>query len=82
MDNSDAALLCHGDGEARLGDGVHGGAEQRNIQSDIASDSCLRAHLGRNHFTVGRDKQNVVEGKGFWNWELDHKARAADGKAA
>lgn len=80
MDYSYAALLGHGNGEARLGDSVHGGAEQRNIQGDVAGDLCLRAHLVRNYFTIGRDKQNVVEGKGFWNWELNHKARARMGR--
>ena len=29
MDDAEAALLGHGDGHARLGDGVHRGGEQR-----------------------------------------------------
>jgi hypothetical protein len=32
------------------------------------------------YFTVGRDKQNVVECKGFRNREFDHKARAGMGR--
>ena len=34
VDDADAAFLRHGDGEARLGDGVHGGGHQRQVQAD------------------------------------------------
>ena len=36
VDDADAALLRHRDGQAALGDGVHRGAEDRDVQADVA----------------------------------------------
>jgi hypothetical protein len=34
VDDAEAALLGHGDGQARLGDGVHGGGHERGGEGD------------------------------------------------
>ena len=36
MDDTDAALLRHGNGGLGLGNGIHGRTEQRHIERDIA----------------------------------------------
>ena len=34
MHDAEAALLGHGDGHARFGDGIHGGRKQRSVEGD------------------------------------------------
>ncbi len=72
VDDAHAALLGHGDGEARLGDGIHGGGEQRGVQGDVAGELGLGADLGGDDIAVGGNEENVVEGKSFGNWRADH----------
>ena len=72
MDDADATLLGHGDGQARLGDGVHGGRDQRRGEGDVAGEMGLGADLGGNDFAVGRDEQNIVEGQSFRDRGGDH----------
>src|SRR5699024_2740045 len=39
VNDANATGLSHGNGQARLGHGVHGGGRQRNIEPDVASDA-------------------------------------------
>ena len=48
----DSALLRHGDGHVRLGHRVHRGADDRDVQPDVAGQPGLRVDLRRHH--VGR----------------------------
>ena len=74
VDDAHAALLRHGDGQARLGDGVHGGGHQRRVEGDVARELGLGADLGGNDFAVGGDEEDVVEGQGFRDRGGDHRA--------
>src|SRR5690606_8722806 len=38
VDDADPAFLGHGDGQARLGDGVHCGGHQRDVEHDVARE--------------------------------------------
>ena len=75
-----AALLRHGDGQTRLRDSVHGGAQQRRVQGDVAGDARLGADLGGDHFAECRDEQNIVERQGFGNGKFNHRAQARMGR--
>ena len=55
------AFLRHGDGGARLGDGVHRRAHQRDVQAQVACKLRAYIHLAREHVALGRQEQNVVE---------------------
>ena len=66
VNDADAAFLGDGDGEARLGDGVHGGRQQRQIEADAAGELGGEVDLARQNFRVGRDQQDVIEGEGFF----------------
>ncbi len=61
VNDADAALLRNGNGQARLGHGVHGGAQQGDIDLELAGEA--RAYLGvaRNHRRVGGHQQHIVE---------------------
>ena len=72
VDYAHPALLGHGDGQARLGDRVHGGRHQRGGKRDAPGELGLGAHLGRDDLAVRGDQQDVVEGKGFGNGSGDH----------
>ncbi len=65
VDHAHAAGLGHGDGEAGLGDGVHGGGDQRNAELDGPREAGAGVDLAGKD--VGRPwhKENVVEGQGF-----------------
>src|SRR5690606_4913943 len=47
VQHTDAALARHGDGHARLRDGVHRGAEQRDLDRDLAGQARTGVDLVR-----------------------------------
>ena len=72
MDDAEAALLGHGDGHARFGDGVHGGGEQRGGEGDALGEPGRGGDLGGRNFTPGGGQQDVVECQGFGQGLLNH----------
>ena len=46
VDDADAALLGHGDGHGGLGDGVHGGGDDRDVERDGAGEAGARVGGG------------------------------------
>ncbi len=66
VNDADAAFLGDGDGEAGLGDRVHGGREQRKVEPDAAGDARPQVDLPGQYLRVGRDEEDVVEGEGFF----------------
>ena len=79
MNDPDPALLRHGNGHVRFGNRVHGRADDRNIQPDIARELCLRIGLGRNHVRAGRQQQHVIESKRLRNRKMNHIVSQANG---
>ena len=63
MDDAHAASLGHGDGQAGLGDGVHGRRQDRDVELDVAGDARPDIGFTRHDFGVARLKQDVVEGE-------------------
>ena len=63
VDHADAAGLRHGDRHARLGDGVHGGGDDRDVERDGAGDAGADIDFGRQHIRKAGLQQHVVEGK-------------------
>ena len=49
MDDADSALLGERNGHVRLSDGVHGGADDRNVEADITRELRLRAGACRDY---------------------------------
>jgi hypothetical protein len=73
MNNAEPALLRQRDGHVRLGDRVHGGADDGNVEADVASELRLRAGLRGNYIGARRQQKNVIESKSFGNGEMNHK---------
>ena len=73
VDDPQAALLCHGNGHVRLGYGVHGCTDQRDIQTDVAGELSLRIRGCRDHIGAGRQEENVVKGERFRDGKMDHE---------
>ena len=63
VDHADAAGLCHGDGKPRLGHGVHGRGDDRDMQRDGAGNAGGDVGLIRQHARSRRLDQDVVEGE-------------------
>ena len=64
VDDAHAALLAHGDRHLGLGDRVHGGAEQRDVELDVLREARADVDLRGQHRRVARHQQDVVEGEG------------------
>ena len=64
VDDAEAAVLGHGDRQARFGDRVHRRADERHVQPDVAREARRDVHLRRQHGRVLRHEQHVVEGQG------------------
>ena len=65
VDDADAAELGHGDGHCALGDGVHGGRDEGDVQLDGAGEAGAGADGAGQDLAVGGDDEDVVEGEGF-----------------
>ena len=63
MDDADAALPGDGDGHAVLGDGIHGGADQRDVQMDLAGQAGVQIDVGGQHIAGSGDEQHIVKGQ-------------------
>jgi hypothetical protein len=57
--------LGHCDGQGSLGNGVHGGGNQRDAELDGAGKTGSRIDLARQHGRSGGNQQNVVERQRF-----------------
>ena len=73
MNDAESALLGERDGHVRFGNGVHGGADDGNIQADVAGELRLRVGLAGNDIGTGGQQQNVVKSEGFRDGKMNHK---------
>src|SRR5690606_24634264 len=51
--------------QARLGDGVHGGGYQRDIELDGAGEAGMQTDVARHYIGITRQQQDIVEREGF-----------------
>ena len=65
VDHAHAPLLRHGDRQARLGHGIHGGGHQRHLQGELTGQAGLEPDVPGQNLRVGRHQGYVVEGQGF-----------------
>jgi hypothetical protein len=65
VDDADAALLGDGDGQPRLGDGVHGGGHERQVQLDVAGEFRREGRVLGQDLGVRWHQQHIVEGERF-----------------
>ncbi len=65
VDDADAAFLGERDGEPRLGDGVHGGREDRNIERDFCRQPRAEIDFAGQHLRVAGLQEDIVERQGF-----------------
>jgi hypothetical protein len=61
----EAAFLCDCNRQSRLGNRVHGGRNQRNIELDFARQASPQLRLVRKNFRFCRHQQYIVESEGF-----------------
>ena len=64
VDDAEAALLRERDRQPRLGHGVHGGGEDRDVEVDLPAEAGAQIDLVRMHRRVAGLDQHVVEGQG------------------
>ena len=69
---ADAALLRQRDRQVRFGDRIHGGADNRNIQADLARQPGAGIGFGGNDVAERRQQQYVVKSEAFWDRIGDH----------
>ena len=72
VNDADAALLRQGNGQVRLGHGIHRGAENRNIESDFSCQAGSRIGFGRQHIAERRLKNQIIEGESLRDARSDH----------
>ena len=72
MNDADAALLGERDGEVGFRNGIHGGGNDRNIQTDAPRQAGLGIDFGWEYFATGRFEQYIVEGKALGEYVLNH----------
>ncbi len=63
VDDADTSLAREGDREACLGDGIHRGRDDGDLQRDRPRQPRQRGDVVREHRRLGRYEQDVVEGQ-------------------
>ena len=79
MNDAQPTLLRERDSHVRLGDCVHGGADDGNIQADVAGELRLRVGVSRHNVGAGRQQQNVIKSEGLGNGKMNHNCRVIVG---
>ena len=72
MNDADAALARDADGQARFGDGVHGGGSERNVDGEFAGEVGGGVDFGGKHGGFAGLEQDVVERKTFGDRTVNH----------
>mmetsp|Transcript_23398 Transcript_23398/g.40929 ORF Transcript_23398/g.40929 Transcript_23398/m.40929 type:complete len:274 (+) Transcript_23398:223-1044(+) len=67
VNNAHATSLGHGNGHPPFGHGIHGRAEQRDVQIDALRDTGTGVSSGRQHTGRSRNQQDIIKGKGLAN---------------
>ena len=63
MDDTDTTLTGDGNGHAVLGNGIHGGADEGDIQTDLFRQLGVKVHVGGQHIAGRRNEQNIIKGE-------------------
>src|SRR5207253_7697085 len=66
MDHSEATETAERNSHGRIGDGVHGRGEDRDVEADLVREAGLGRDLGREDVAAGGDQEDVVEGQAFF----------------
>src|SRR5258708_1202406 len=70
MDDAEAALLGDRNRHVRFRDGVHGGADDGDVQADVASELRLSSRGCGNYVGARGEEKYVVEGESFGYWKM------------
>ena len=65
MEDPDSALARERDRQPGLGDRVHRGADDRDLERDRPGQPRRGAHVVRQHGRLGGNEQDIVEGEAF-----------------
>ena len=85
VNDAHAAGLRHGDGEARFGDRIHRGGDERDVELDAAGQPGLGDDVGGQHFGRARFEEHVVKGQSFTDFHgrlVEILRRLGKGRAA
>src|SRR5437867_188395 len=66
VDDAETTEPAQGDRKARVGDRVHRGGEDRDIEADLVREAGLGRDLRGEDVAAGRDQEDVVEGQTFF----------------
>ena len=78
VNDADSALLRQGDGQARVGNGIHGGGYQGKFQRNAAGKPRAQVGLPGEHGRIGRYQEHVIESQRFFS---ETHAHPLDAKA-
>jgi hypothetical protein len=80
VDHAQTTLLREGDRHLALRDGVHRGADDRDVQADAPGEEGAYVHVGGHDRRKPGQKQDVVEGDAGGNDFPIHASRASSGE--
>ena len=67
VDDADAPLPGDGDGHAVLGDRVHSGADEGDVQADLLGQLGVQVHVGGQDVAGRGDQQHIVKGQALFH---------------
>ena len=65
--NTDPAFLSHCNGQAALGDGIHCGGYEGDVDGDVAGQLCTQTDIARQNDGMGWHQKDVIERQGPLN---------------
>jgi hypothetical protein len=65
VQDADTALAGHGNGHARLGDGIHRAGDERDAEPAVAGDQRAGVRLTGHQLRVRRQQQHIVKRQAY-----------------
>ena len=72
MNDPEAAFAGYGDGQTGLSDGIHGRADNGNVDLDVARKPRAHVHFNRQNLRLGRNQHNVIIGQSQAWFLIEH----------
>src|SRR3990170_4493954 len=79
MEDANPPLSCQGDGHLGLCDGIHCGADDRNVDGHTPGQAGTHIDVSRLHFGLCGNEEDVIKRQPLWDHAINHSQPSLPG---